>query len=726
MAKEPGKKKDKKKESAQTHVKRQQASKRRIRNKGKFSNGPKHSHLNAIFHGAISRQTHNPLKRNYVRTMGGDLQDIDQEEGTPILPTGGEESRMVHTMGQEMESGVQSSKRPPAATGSGVKWSDRTGKWVPTSRRREHVERAQELNQRADARRAADETDKAADHFVPSEDFKSKEYKKFVADEKLEAEREANKERERKEQARARRAQDKQDNTYSFERRQHVRAFPHSSDPTNFVEAADEERRRGGSGRASGAQEDTDTFAESKYDGGEYIPRMEKRPDGTWQREPHNKFQARVYQQYYDDFVSNGAYNQGDAKTKAAAIAFNLTNASYGTASTPESIRLDLEPRTIRSERDPEVMGRGKGEPHADRSGNYPPGRVWKDDEWQDQRGLVYGMPKPKEDEPLIMARGKKRPPTEQIMDRLPDEYKLFAAQQGFQGKDRADFAALAYDNFSVSEIMMWMQEGKPEQLATHKAAQSTLRDKKMDMMAAQDQYSRKYGDKGSVRDKYDAGQGSHASFAYSMQAAGVDSMENLRKRFPNASEYDLISYQEAQRTRAEDYMLEANERWAHETRQARVAGKGGKANIEQNDRVVVFTTNAGAPTVAVPANSLVGQYVIKKRKRMVVDDKLASRTQVKGEFPRAVRDQHLIEVSTGVSLGIQGRVGLFHNTGWKVKNKRSKGYGKKAPLGAQVLRDSTGQPIYDKDGNVRYTEGYTRPFAAGTDRDVGLRIFIG
>ena len=95
------------------------------------------------------------------------------------------------------------------------------------------------------------------------------------------------------------------------------------------------------------------------------------------------------------------------------------------------------------------------------------------------------------------------------------------------------------------------------------------------------------------------------------------------------------------------------------------------------------------------------------------------------GEFPSAVRDQHLIEVSLGGLGGAQGRYGLYQNTGWKKGSKRSKGYGKQVPVGSQVLRDSNGAAVYDKDGNVRYTEGYSRPFTVSTNT-LGLRIFVG
>jgi hypothetical protein len=173
-----------------------------------------------------------------------------------------------------------------------------------------------------------------------------------------------------------------------------------------------------------------------------------------------------------------------------------------------------------------------------------------------------------------------------------------------------------------------------------------------------------------------------------------------------------------------------ADQKAAYETRQARIKGLGAGQNTEhgRQDRLVVFTTNLGYPTASVASESYVGQYIIQQRKKMVVKDKYTTpgRKDVRGRFPAAVQDQHLLEAGLGVSAGIEGRGGLFQETGWKVGSRRSKGYANKVPLGSQVLRDKSGLPIYDKQGNVRYTEGYTKRLSAGTDNQVGVRFFVG
>ena len=236
------------------------------------------------------------------------------------------------------------------------------------------------------------------------------------------------------------------------------------------------------------------------------------------------------------------------------------------------------------------------------------------------------------------------------------------------------------------------------------------------------------------LKDKYKSGDPGMEGFGVNIQVPGVDSIDTLRKRFPDLPEMDLIKYQETQRQTVYQHSLAANERWTHELRAERLLGgkhalqnqgKDAQYDNGQAGQVVVFTTNLGGPNLSVNSHSLLGQYVIKKRKKMVVDDKIASRGQVMGEFPSAVRDQHLIEVSLGGLGGAQGRYGLYQNTGWKKGSKRSKGYGKQVPVGSQVLRDSNGAAVYDKDGNVRYTEGYSRPFTVSTNT-LGLRIFVG
>ena len=231
------------------------------------------------------------------------------------------------------------------------------------------------------------------------------------------------------------------------------------------------------------------------------------------------------------------------------------------------------------------------------------------------------------------------------------------------------------------------------------------------------------------LKDKHASGIPKHEDVGFGIEVPGVDSISELSKRFPTMSESELIQYQEGQRQTVYEYSLSRNEKWSHELRADRALGGRDLTRSQQSeqgmDKVVVFTTNVGGPTVSVSSQGLLGQYVIKQRKKMVVDDRLASRSSVKGEFPRAVRDQHLIEVSAGGLLGAQGRYGVFQNTGWRKGTKKSKGFGKQTPVGSQVLRDTNGQPVYDNNGNLRYTEGYTAPFSVSTNT-VGLRIFLG
>lgn len=294
--------------------------------------------------------------------------------------------------------------------------------------------------------------------------------------------------------------------------------------------------------------------------------------------------------------------------------------------------------------------------------------------------------------------------------------------------EEQRKYLYLRSKGYASSEIMDWMAQG-----SIVAPAEYVSRDDQPDYDTRKDMYdasmdnlvTRKYGQGRLSKDPTEHGGGSHEDFAYSKQVPHTESLEKLRKRLPNVSEQELVSIHAQEQTAVSDYILERNERWAHEGRSARLRGKSGK-NIEKDDRVVFFTTNLGNPTASVPANSTLGQYVIKKRKKMLYDNKSNSKPELRGEYPDAVRDRHLIEVSTGLTLGVQGRYGVFKNVGWRRGNKASKGFGKQAPLGSQVLRDSTGAAIYDKEGNVRYTDGYSRQFSAGTDRDVGLRIFLG
>lgn len=213
-----------------------------------------------------------------------------------------------------------------------------------------------------------------------------------------------------------------------------------------------------------------------------------------------------------------------------------------------------------------------------------------------------------------------------------------------------------------------------------------------------------------------------HQDFQFSKQAPRISTSAELRAANPDASDAEIARMRDYEREYLTEDVLEANSAWQHEEK----ARKYNSSPKGEGDKVTVFTTSLGAPSVSVPAESFLGQYVIKKRKKMVVDDKQHARYEVKGSFPNAVRDKHIIEAGTGVSLGAQGQYGLYKNTGVRRGTKRTKGYGMEVPVGATLVRDAWGRPVYDKDGNPRYSEGYTRPFAAGTKKSVGFRVFVG
>jgi hypothetical protein len=288
--------------------------------------------------------------------------------------------------------------------------------------------------------------------------------------------------------------------------------------------------------------------------------------------------------------------------------------------------------------------------------------------------------------------------------------------------------------NSSPQETLAWLDSGKPamKRFAHVKEASFGRRHQKAAISAAVQEHVERTRqgpeELDGIKDKYSTSDPrSHEEFGYGLRGAAVPDLEELRKKHSNATDSELIAFRQEARETIQNHMTD--QRAAYETRQARVKGLGTGQNNEQSDeRVVVFTTNLGYPTASIAADSLVGQYVIHKRKQMVVKDKYTTpgRKDVKGKFPMAVRDQHLIEGGIGVSAGVEGRGGLFQETGWKFMSHRSKGYANKVPLGAQVLRDKTGLPIYDKHGNVRYTEGYTKRFSAGTDNQVGVRFFVG
>lgn len=216
----------------------------------------------------------------------------------------------------------------------------------------------------------------------------------------------------------------------------------------------------------------------------------------------------------------------------------------------------------------------------------------------------------------------------------------------------------------------------------------------------------------------------SQDDFGVGIKVPGIDSKSRLKSQNPNASNDDLVQMQSAQRGAQVDFA--SNTKMAHETRTKELLGKDASDTSASGDRVVFFTTSVGSPAISVGANSLVGQYIIQKRKQMLVNTKSATRSQVKGAYPNAVRDQHVIEVATGVNLGLQGRYGVFQHTGYRVGSKSSKGFGKPTPVGQQVMTDSSGRAMYDSNGNIRYTNGYTKEVNISPSNEVGLRVYLG
>lgn len=234
-------------------------------------------------------------------------------------------------------------------------------------------------------------------------------------------------------------------------------------------------------------------------------------------------------------------------------------------------------------------------------------------------------------------------------------------------------------------------------------------------------------GERGQARGrrtKYESGAPGSSQFKYGIEVPHVDTPETIRRRFPGLTEKEYIKIQQAQRETIFD-TVDKNQRWTHE--RARAMYQGNRV-LESHgpDRVTFFTTNVGGPAPSVPSDSLVGQYIVKRRKKVLRDAKIATPRELQGRFPEAVRDMHVIEAATGVSGGIQGRYGVFSKAGWRAGAKKSKNFGKPKPIGASVLYDNQGRPMYDTEGNIRYTEGITRPFDYGTNKDLGLRIFIG
>lgn len=202
-----------------------------------------------------------------------------------------------------------------------------------------------------------------------------------------------------------------------------------------------------------------------------------------------------------------------------------------------------------------------------------------------------------------------------------------------------------------------------------------------------------------------------------------VDSINALAQKFPNASEGKLV---EIQQNQAEYIASEVakNQRWSHERKRAQAMGSMTGNN--EPDRITVFTTTLGKPDVSVPTDSIVGQYIIGKRRKVAAAKGLAPQSFLKGRFPEALRDLHIIDASTNTTVGAQGAVGLFRRSGWRAGTKASKNYGRPIPFGSQVLYNEQGQPMYDKQGNVVFSDGATRKYRLDPTRGLGFGVFIG
>lgn len=229
-------------------------------------------------------------------------------------------------------------------------------------------------------------------------------------------------------------------------------------------------------------------------------------------------------------------------------------------------------------------------------------------------------------------------------------------------------------------------------------------------------------GSRQGMRSKTESMQPKAGELTFGIKMPRVSKISEIEDRFPGLTEREYIRLQQAERETIFDEFAK-NQAWAHETRQSNMQGA---SRLEGPDRVTFFTTSLGYPNASVPSDSLIGQYVIKRRSRMMRDEGLARGSQLRGRFPEAVRDMHVVEFTTGTSLGTRGTAGLWHKTGWRAGGRKSKGYGKAVPVGSTVLRDSTGAPIYDAEGNIRYTEGITRGYSVGTERELGFGIYIG
>lgn len=209
----------------------------------------------------------------------------------------------------------------------------------------------------------------------------------------------------------------------------------------------------------------------------------------------------------------------------------------------------------------------------------------------------------------------------------------------------------------------------------------------------------------------------------FGVSARGVQKLEDIKNNYPDATDREVVRIQQSQRESLYEE-FQKNLTWAHETRRANILGQQGEERTDP-ERVVFFTTNLGGPSPSVPSDSLIGQYIIRRRKSMLRQEGIASGNQLKGKFPEAVRDMHVMEFSTGGSFQVHGNSGFYQRSGWRRGAKKSRNYGKPTPIGSQIMYDSQGRPMYDDQGNVVFTEGATRPFRVST-RDVGLRVFIG
>lgn len=223
-------------------------------------------------------------------------------------------------------------------------------------------------------------------------------------------------------------------------------------------------------------------------------------------------------------------------------------------------------------------------------------------------------------------------------------------------------------------------------------------------------------------KDKYEKVGPTAREFSFGVRAPRPSKTSELEAAYPKATEKQLVEIRQGERETIANQFLQ-NQRFAHEQRRANFLQSDSR---EGPDRVVFFATNLGGFAPSVPTNSLIGQYIIRRRKKMLLQNKVATKKDLRGRFPYAVRDMHIMEASTGVAAGVEGRAGLFQKSGWRRGGKTSRGFGKPVPVGTSILRDSTGAPIYDAEGNIRYTEGYTRPFQIGTDKEIGLRVFLG